>query len=73
MAAIDDLNAAVTQLSSDVTTYVTTVQTEFKTLADQIAALGSGGTGATDAQIQALITQVGAVDSAIKAAPVVPA
>lgn len=50
MAAIDDLNAAVTQLSTDV------------------AALIAKPEGTSDAQIEAVVTSVNALDAQVKAA-----
>lgn len=76
MSELDDVKASIVQLSGDVSSYVSTVSTEFGTLAAQIAALTAqinAGVPATAQDLVDLKTQVDAVDAAIKAAPVAPA
>ena len=72
MSELDDLKTSVSNLSADLSSYVSTVSAEFATLAAQIAALQTSGSGATAQDLTDLKTQVDVVDAAIKAAPTAP-
>jgi hypothetical protein len=73
MSTESDLQAAMASIQSDFAAYQTSVATEFTTLTAQIAALNAQSGPVTQAQLDALVSQAQAVDTAIKAAPVAPA
>jgi len=78
MSTETDLQTAVTGLQTAVTTYQTTITTELTTLEGQITALqaqvaAGGSAPVTQAQLDALVTQLGVVQGAVAALPVAPA
>ena len=77
MSTETDLANAVAGLQAAVATYQTTITTELTTLEGQITALQAqvataGSPPVTQAQLDALVTQLGTVQSAVAALPVAP-
>jgi hypothetical protein len=78
MSTETDLQNAIAGLQTAVTTYQTTITTELTTLEGQITALqaqvaAGGSPPVTQAQLDALVTQLGVVQGAVAALPVAPA